>query len=242
MANPQLENGFTQLANELYLAIIRAGFNGSEASVLHFIIYQTYGYHRTARQLSASYISNGSYVPIKTVRRCLTNLIKNNVVISKEVDNSQIKLLSVNKDYSQWVLKNRQRVLKNEDTQTLATGVPKSGQKPYSKTSTNTKKIKQERIKQERFFEKPKIEDVISYGIKQGYSEEDCKRFFYYYDGIGWVSGKSKVINWESQLKAFMLNSKQNKQDRCNNAETSKHQDNYTCDEYGNITHTEEWE
>lgn len=238
MANPQLENGFIRIANDLYKALYRVKLSGSELRVVHFITYQTYGYNRKSRVLTASYISGGTNIPCDTVQKSLDKLIKKNIIISKSNGSHSIRELSLNKNYSTWLVENGKP--KTADQNTL-TELVENGKLSSDKMANNTKQ-KNKTDKQNNFFEKPKIEDVISYGIKQGYSEEDCKRFFYYYDGIGWVSGKSKVINWESQLKAFMLNSKQNKQDRCNNAETSKHQDNYTCDEYGNITPTEEWE
>lgn len=238
MANPQLENGFIRIANELYKELYRVKLSGSELRILHFIIYQTYGYNRKSRKLTASYISTGADIPCDTVQKGLDKLIKKNIIISKSVGSHTVREFSVNKDYSTWLVENGKPKTAN---QKVPTKLVENDKLRSDKTANNTRQINKT-DKQNNFFEKPKLSDVISYGTEQGYSEEDCKGFFYYYDGIGWVSGKSKVKNWKSQFEAFMLNRNKGKQSRYTAADSSKPQDSYTCDEYGNITHTEEWE
>ena len=46
MANPQKENGFTPIANELLEQIIASGLNGNEMAVTFFIIRKTYGFQK----------------------------------------------------------------------------------------------------------------------------------------------------------------------------------------------------
>ena len=116
MANPKLEDGYIRIANELYQALFKVNLNGSELRIVHFILYQTYGYNKKTRKLSATYISDGTGIPLKTVRRCLKSLVEYNVLISRGADASA-KMFGINKNYEKWVLKNGERVPKIEDTQ-----------------------------------------------------------------------------------------------------------------------------
>lgn len=143
MANPKLEDGYIRIANELYQALFKVNLNGSELRIVHFILYQTYGYNKKTRKLSASYISDGTGIPLKTVRRCLKTLVEYNVLISRGIDTST-KMFGINKNYEKWVLKNGEGVLKIEDTQkwvggTQNWGYPKLG-RGYSKLSTRVPK------------------------------------------------------------------------------------------------------
>lgn len=46
MSNPQIENGYTKIANELLEALIQAELSGAEYRIVCFIIRQTYGYNQ----------------------------------------------------------------------------------------------------------------------------------------------------------------------------------------------------
>ena len=44
MSSPQLENGYTKIANEILESIIKARITASEKDILIFVIRKTYGY------------------------------------------------------------------------------------------------------------------------------------------------------------------------------------------------------
>ncbi len=46
MANPQTDNGFTSIANELYEAILKAPLTARQLKVVLLIIRYTYGFKR----------------------------------------------------------------------------------------------------------------------------------------------------------------------------------------------------
>ena len=104
MANPKLEDGYIRIANELYQALFKVNLNGSELRIVHFILYQTYGYNKKIKKLSATYISDGTGIPLKTVRRCLKSLVEYNVLISRGADASA-KMFGINKNYEKWYSK-----------------------------------------------------------------------------------------------------------------------------------------
>ncbi|OED41232.1 hypothetical protein AB833_10080 [Chromatiales bacterium (ex Bugula neritina AB1)] len=54
MANPQIVDGYTRIANELLDALIRSGLTKRELRVVLVVIRQTYGYNRSSDDISGS--------------------------------------------------------------------------------------------------------------------------------------------------------------------------------------------
>lgn len=121
MASPQLENGFIQIANELYQALYKIDLNGSEFRVVHFILYQTYGYNHTSRKLSYSYIQNGKGLSFDTVRRAIKALKNRRIIFEKCSGNNSGKEYSINKDHSDWVCNSAQARVCNTAQRECAT-------------------------------------------------------------------------------------------------------------------------
>ena len=48
MGNPQLEDGYVRIANELFAAMAAFGFTGRQMAVLMVIIGKTYGYNKNS--------------------------------------------------------------------------------------------------------------------------------------------------------------------------------------------------
>ena len=119
MANPILEEGYTRIANELYKALYMAELSGSELRIVHFVLYNTYGYNRNTRTLSASYISQGTGISIKTVRNSLNSLVEYKVLFSIGSKES-IKMFGINKNYEQWIFKKGKKLPKIGGTQKQA--------------------------------------------------------------------------------------------------------------------------
>ena len=79
MANPQLENGYTRIANELLEAIIRFPFNGSQLRLFLFLIRKTYGYQKKMDNISISQFVKATGLNRRTVVRELKRLEEMNV-------------------------------------------------------------------------------------------------------------------------------------------------------------------
>jgi len=79
MANPQLENGYTRIANELLEAIIRFPFNGSQLRLFLFLIRKTYGYQKKVDNISISQFVKATGLNRRTVVRELKRLEEMNV-------------------------------------------------------------------------------------------------------------------------------------------------------------------
>ena len=56
-------------------------------------------------------------------------------------------------------------------------------------------------------LDKPKNEnEVIGFFEKKNWPELEAKKFFNHYQGIGWkVGGKTKIVDWQSTARNWML-------------------------------------
>ena len=101
-ANPRVEDGYIQIANELIDAIISYPFKNSELKIVLIIIRKTYGWKKKKDRLSFSQISKLSRVSIRHTKRVIKKLVLDNVVLKEKIANNNI--LGLNKDYYSWSL------------------------------------------------------------------------------------------------------------------------------------------
>ena len=127
MSEPKLKNGFVRIVNPLYEALYKTDFSGSELRIILFIIRQTYGYGMTSRQLTASYVSKYTNIPLNTVNKIMLKLKKRDIVWSKVGDDGKIEI-GINKHCQKW--------------QVLA----ENGNTHLPKTATECSQIRQENI------------------------------------------------------------------------------------------------
>lgn len=103
MANPQIENGFTAIANELLEKMGAAKLNGTQYSILLIVLRLTYGYNRNSAEIAQSYLVQKTQLSDRQVRRELNKLIELNViVVEREPSFNKPRVLAVNKDYETW--------------------------------------------------------------------------------------------------------------------------------------------
>jgi len=114
-ASPQLEGGYTRIANKIMDALIRKKLSGRDLRLILLIIRKTYGYNRKKDTISYNQIAKE--LNIKRHHACG---ILNRLVFLKMVTpvtkngNTLINTLEFNKDYEKWgVLPNLGTVTKN---------------------------------------------------------------------------------------------------------------------------------
>lgn len=100
MANPQVENGHTRIANELLDAIVRVGLSGDEGKAFWFIVRKTYGFQKTTDSISLTQFCLATGMNKQNVCRALSNLIKKKMVIKSDKD--RITKYRIQKDYTIW--------------------------------------------------------------------------------------------------------------------------------------------
>ena len=85
MANPQLENGYTRIANEILEELAKFPFNGSQLRMILFLLRKTYGYRKKTDKISLSQWEKGTGLNKRTIQRELIQLEAMNVIIRNEI-------------------------------------------------------------------------------------------------------------------------------------------------------------
>jgi len=100
MAKPDIENGYTKIADELLEAICRTKTSDYEKRVFLYIIRKTYGFNKKKDWIAQVQISNGTGIHRSHVSRTIKKLEAKNMIIlhGKEV--------GIQKDYEQWNVTN----------------------------------------------------------------------------------------------------------------------------------------
>lgn len=102
MANPQKENGFTPIANEIMEHICKINLNGTQFRIILFIWRHTYGWRKKGKEMSLGFIAEGIGTNRNHVDRELTTLIEREIVLVNGIGKRRGRLLSVNKNYEEW--------------------------------------------------------------------------------------------------------------------------------------------
>ncbi|MCX5592511.1 replication protein [Alcaligenes endophyticus] len=100
-ALPQLENGFLRIANELFDAVLGFGFTSKQIHVLLAVIRKTYGYGKSADDVSASQLGELCGMGRSHVTSTLNQLAEMKVINKQPGIYGSI--VSVNKNYHAWV-------------------------------------------------------------------------------------------------------------------------------------------
>ena len=101
MANPQIENGFTKIANELYDAIVRWHFSSYEYRVLIFLIRKTYGWGKKEDWISLSQFVAGTNIRENHICRTIKLLVDQKIIV--KAGSRSKPLYGVQKDFDLWV-------------------------------------------------------------------------------------------------------------------------------------------
>ena len=108
MANPQTENGFTRIANEVLESVYSRKFSANQLTIVLVIWRKTYGYQRKEHEFSLSYFSEVTGIDRKAVKRVVDSLIENKVIlVVKEAGFTSARVLEFNKDYEEWTIEHR---------------------------------------------------------------------------------------------------------------------------------------
>ncbi len=106
MSAPQVENGYTRIANELLDAIISHPFSRREYAVFMAIVRMTYGYNKKEDAISGWQLSEITGIDRSHVSKTINELVQKNII--KKSDSGRIShgqsipFLSINKHYKTW--------------------------------------------------------------------------------------------------------------------------------------------
>lgn len=111
MANPQLENGYTSIANEILDNLCKLSLNGTELKVVICIFRYTFGFRRKSHKLSASFIARWGNCDVRAVKRALKKLQEDKIIICVNSEMRGVTSeLMFNKNYEQWIPTSGQNV------------------------------------------------------------------------------------------------------------------------------------
>lgn len=118
MANPQIENGYTKIANEILEALIRTSLSGQELKIALLVIRKTYGFSKKVDFISLTQMAKALACSKIRCAQVVKNLEAMKVLTVNENINGVGKSYRFNKDYSQWntVNKNINRIEKTKQT------------------------------------------------------------------------------------------------------------------------------
>ena len=119
-STPQLEDGFTMLANELMERVLGFGFSHREQSVIFTIFRKTYGYGKKEDDMSASQIGAMCGISRQHVTTTLNLLALRNVITKRAGRYGSI--IGIQKDHRKWITALQMKSL--PDSPELGQGIP----------------------------------------------------------------------------------------------------------------------
>ena len=114
MANPQLQDGYVKLANEILEALVRSNLSGTELAIILHLIRKTYGFNKKQDEISISQFLKAIPVTKPTLCKCLRNLQLVNIIKLVKKGNSlkRSNLYEFNKNYETWQLVKKYKLVK----------------------------------------------------------------------------------------------------------------------------------
>ena len=102
MANPQLENGYTSIANEIMEALIENKFTGQELRTILFVIRKTYGFHKKDDFISLTQIAKAINSSRVRCSQIVKRLVFMKILTVYKNINGIGKSYIFNKDFDKW--------------------------------------------------------------------------------------------------------------------------------------------
>jgi phage replication O-like protein O len=96
MAKPQIENGFTKIANELLDQLCRLDLSPNESRVIWVIIRKTYGFNKKMDRITNSQICEATGIHKSNVSHNVKRLLERQIVYKNG------KTIGIQKDYELW--------------------------------------------------------------------------------------------------------------------------------------------
>ncbi len=149
MPSPQIEDGHTDIANELVDQFCKLRLNTVDWMVLWAVIRKTWGWHKKSDKTSLSQLQELTGLSRPSVVRGIDKLVAQMILVKDQ--SAYINSYQINKDYSKWVSSNT-----GATSSTGATKVVTPVQ-PKLVTPVQHTKEKKETIQKNPLTQKPKI-------------------------------------------------------------------------------------
>lgn len=98
--NPQLENGYTRIADEILEKVAQTKLNGTQLRILLIVWRCTYGWQKKEHELSEGYLSKATGIHKQQIKRELKVLIEKDIlIVSQQATFNKGRVLKFNKRY-----------------------------------------------------------------------------------------------------------------------------------------------
>jgi phage replication O-like protein O len=101
MANPQIKNGYTRIANELLEALCRINLSAYENRVIRTIERKTFGFGKKEDRISIRQLANITDLDFRHAHRALTSLVRRNIVKMLS-EPGKTSIIGIQKNYELW--------------------------------------------------------------------------------------------------------------------------------------------
>lgn len=101
MSNPQVENGYLRIANELFLAALRYQFKQHHRAVYDAILMKTYGFNKKEDDISLSQLELMTGILASNCSKACNQLVNLNVIHRRKGTYGHI--MGIKKNYREWV-------------------------------------------------------------------------------------------------------------------------------------------
>lgn len=103
MSSPQLEDGYTRVANQIFDRIMKLALSGSQLRIVMAVWRYTYGYNRKEHGLSIEFLTEATGLNKTSVKKELKNLIDFKILlITKEATGVSPRKMAFNKNPDEW--------------------------------------------------------------------------------------------------------------------------------------------
>lgn len=102
MVNPQTENGYTAVANEIFEQMAKIKLSPTQYRLIFIIWRYTYGFKRKEHNFSLSFFADSTGCDKRQIQRELKELCDRSIILQSSSGKNG-RLISFNKHYDQWV-------------------------------------------------------------------------------------------------------------------------------------------
>lgn len=102
MANPQKEEGYTPIANELLEAIIKTSLTACDIKVLLLVMRKTYGWNKKEDKISLTQFQQATGFSRQSICKSIKTLVKRSLLGSKRSFTTEVVTYWLAKDYHKW--------------------------------------------------------------------------------------------------------------------------------------------
>lgn len=211
MTGPQLEDGYTRIANELLDALVHADLSKREYKVIFAVIRATYGYNKKFDLISLWWLAKVTGLKCSKVSETTDALVERSILLRSdgEVRHGQsVSRFGVNKNYHQWTVPKMDPVQNGTGPEMETVTLPVLGKNPpqngsHSKNKKRHKDIIAKTSAPDDFpITQPMIEYAGKLGVaSQGVLAEETEKFLLHHRAKG-----SKFVSWYAAWQTWIRN------------------------------------